>query len=226
MPPTPTPFQVGSKIPKMIGLTQMGAIKLHDFIDGAWALLLTFPQDFHPVWMTELGMLTKLKPQFDARNCRVIGLSIGSLKQQARFIDDVNETQDVQVNFPVIADETGELSRSLGLVSTSAPANGSEHFLLPYSAAFILDIDMTARFVFYYPVSIGRNLYEFIRVLDGLQLAAFNQVVLPTNWKVNDDVFIEPDISSESAKALFPHGFHEIKPYFRITPSPSITEEE
>ncbi|CAK4669311.1 hypothetical protein LEN26_007072 [Aphanomyces euteiches] len=176
--------------------------------------------------MTELGMLTKLKPQFDARNCRVLGLSISSLKQQARFIDDVNETQDVQINFPIFADESGELSRKLGLIKSSAPGDGFEHFRLPYSAAIILDIDMTARFVFYYPISIGRNLYELIRVLDGLQLAMYNQVVLPTNWKVNDDVVIEPDISSDAAKSLFPHGYHEIKPYFRITPSPAITEEQ
>ncbi|RHZ18113.1 hypothetical protein DYB37_004683 [Aphanomyces astaci] len=141
MPPAAASVRVGSKIPKMIGTTQMGTIKLHDYIDGAWTLLLTFPQDFHPVWATELGMLTKLKPQFDARNCRVLGLSVGSL-------------------------------------------------------------------------------------LDGLQLTAYNQVVLPTNWKVNDDVFIEPDITSDAAKALFPHGFHELKPYFRVTPSPTLTEDQ
>ncbi|ETV72528.1 hypothetical protein, variant 1 [Aphanomyces astaci] len=158
MPPAAASVRVGSKIPKMIGTTQMGTIKLHDYIDGAWTLLLTFPQDFHPVWATELGMLTKLKPQFDARNCRVLGLSVGSLKQQARFLDDVNETQDVQVNFPIFADESGDLSRTLGLISPSAPVHGSEHFKLPYSAAFLLDIDMIVQFVFYYPVAVGRNL--------------------------------------------------------------------
>ncbi|RHY98988.1 hypothetical protein DYB35_011206 [Aphanomyces astaci] len=222
MPPAAASVRVGSKIPKMIGTTQMGTIKLHDYIDGAWTLLLTFPQDFHPVWATELGMLTKLKSQFDARNCRVLGLSVGS----PRFLDDVNETQDVQVNFPIFADESGDLSRTLGLISPSAPVHGSEHFKLPYSAAFLLDIDMIVQFVFYYPVAVGRNLYEFIRVLDGLQLTAYNQVVLPTNWKVNDDVFIEPDITSDAAKALFPHGFHELKPYFRVTPSPTLTEDQ
>ncbi|OQR95140.1 peroxidase [Achlya hypogyna] len=222
----PPPFQVGMKIPKLVGSTQLGAIKLHDFIDGAWALLVTFPQDFHPVWATELGMLAKLKPQFDVRNCRVLGLSIGSLKEQARFIEDVNETQDVQVNFPIFADESGLLSRMLGLVHATAPAAGTDHGFLPYSAAYIIDVDMAVRFVFQYPMSIGRNLYEFIRVLDGLQLAAYNQIVLPTNWKINDDVFVEPDITSDAAKALFPNGFHEIKPYFRVTPAPVISEDQ
>ncbi|OQR86566.1 hypothetical protein THRCLA_22960 [Thraustotheca clavata] len=121
-------IQVGMKIPKLIGSTQLGSIKLHDYIDGAWALLVTYPQDFHPVWMTEIGMLTKLKPQFDVRNCRLLGLSIGSLKEQARFIDDVNETQDVQVNFPIFADESGSLSRSLGLVNELAPANSADPY--------------------------------------------------------------------------------------------------
>ncbi|EQC41185.1 hypothetical protein SDRG_01161 [Saprolegnia diclina VS20] len=225
MAPAPT-LQVGMKIPKLVGSTQMGAIKLHDFIDGAWALLLTFPQDFHPVWITELGMLAKLKPQFDVRNCRVLGLSIGSLKNQARFLDDVNETQDTQVNFPIFADESGLLSRMLGLVNPTSAPSSADHAVLPYSAAFLMDVDMVIRFAFYYPMSIGRNLYEFIRVLDGLQLAAYNQVVLPTNWKINDDVFVEPDISSEAAKALFPNGFHEIKPYFRVTPAPVLSEDQ
>ncbi|GLE07308.1 hypothetical protein PINS_up017438 [Pythium insidiosum] len=171
-------------------------------------------------------MLQKLKDQFDARNCRILGLHIDSLKRQESFLADVNETQEVKVSFPVVADADGELSRALGLIAANAPKHTADAHRLPYSCTIVLDIDLTVRFISYYPLSVGRNWYEVLRAVDAFQLATFNQVVTPTNWRINEDVFVEPDLKTDAAKKLFPQGFHEIKPYLRITASPAINEEK
>ncbi|TYZ64464.1 hypothetical protein PybrP1_001724 [[Pythium] brassicae (nom. inval.)] len=226
MPTAPKELQIGSKLPNLIGQTQVGVVRVHDYLEGAWGVLCTFPQTHHPVWATELGMLQKLKEQFDARNCRVVALNIDSLKRQEQFLRDVNETQDVKLSFPVLADESGELSRALGLVPASAPKHAADLHRLPFACTAVLDIDLTVRFLAYYPICVGRNLYEVLRALDAFQLAVLNQVVAPTNWKVNDDVFVEPELTSDAAKRLFPQGFHEIRPYFRITASPAISEDK
>uniref|UniRef100_K3XAE5 Thioredoxin domain-containing protein n=1 Tax=Globisporangium ultimum (strain ATCC 200006 / CBS 805.95 / DAOM BR144) TaxID=431595 RepID=K3XAE5_GLOUD len=225
VPVVPKELQIGAKLPNIIGQTQVGVVGVHDYMDGAWGVLCTFPQTHHPVWMTELGMMQKLKDQFDARNCRLLALNIDSVKQQEQFLQDVNETQDVKVNFPVVADENGEISRTLGLVPASAPKHAADLHRLPFGCTIVLDVDLTVRFLSYYPICVGRNFYEVLRAVDAFQLAIFNQVVTPTNWKINEDVFVEPDITSDAAKKLFPQGFHEIKSYFRITASPAINDE-
>lgn len=226
MPTAPKELQIGLKLPNLIGQSQVGVVRVHDYLDGAWGVLCTFPQTHHPVWATELGMLQKLKEQFDARNCRVVALNIDSLKRQEQFLQDVNETQDVKLSFPVLADESGELSRALGLVPATAPKHAADLHRLPFACTVVLDIDLTVRFLSYYPICVGRNLYEVLRALDAFQLATLHQVVAPTNWKVNEDVFVEPEVTSDAAKKLFPHGFHEIKSYLRITASPAITEDK
>jgi thioredoxin-dependent peroxiredoxin len=226
MPPgVPKELQIGAKLPNVIGQTQLGVVRVHDYMDGAWGLICTFPQTHHPVWLTELGMLQKLADQFEARNCRVLALHIDSLSRQETFLQDVNETQEVKVGFPVMADDTGELSRSLGLVAAMAPKGAADSHKLPFSCTILLDIDLTVRYIAYYPVSVGRNLYEVLRLLDAFQLATFHQIVTPTNWKVNEDVFVEPAITSDAAKKLFPQGMYEIKSYVRITASPAITDD-
>lgn len=222
----PKELRIGAKLPDLIGQTQVGVVRVHDYLDGAWGVICTFPQTHHPVWATELGMLQKLKEQFDARNCRLLALNIDSLKRQQQFLQDVNETQDVKLSFPVLADESGELSRVLGLIAPNAPKHAADLHRLPFACTIVLDIDLTVRFLSYYPICVGRNLYEVLRALDAFQLAVLNQVVAPTNWKVNEDVFVEPEITSDAAKKLFPQGLHEIKPYFRITASPAITEDK
>ncbi|KAF1330699.1 Peroxiredoxin protein, partial [Globisporangium splendens] len=218
-------LQIGAKLPNIIGQTQVGVVRVHDYMDGAWGVLCTFPQTHHPVWMTELGMMQKLKDQFDARSCRLLALNIDSVKQQEHFLQGVNETKDVKVSFPVIADENGEISRTLGLVPASATKHAADLHRLPFGCTIVLDIDLTVRFLSYYPICVGRNFYEVLRAVDAFQLAIFNQVVTPTNWKINEDVFVEPDITSDAAKKLFPQGFHEIRPYLRITASPAINDE-
>ena len=228
---------VGDKIKDIQGESQLGWIRLRDLISGAWGLVITFPMDYHPVWATvcvsyesymikdfflqELGALAKLKSEFDARNCRILGLHVSTAERQDTFIAHVNETQEVEVNFPLIYDIDAKISKRNGLVPQDFDSVTKP---FKYSTILLYDLDLTLRFSMQYPTSVGRNIYEVIRALDALQLSKFNQVVTPTNWKVNDDVFVEPDVTSEAAKLLFPQGFHEIKPYFRITPSPAVVE--
>ncbi|KAF1783683.1 Peroxiredoxin, C-terminal [Phytophthora cactorum] len=200
--------QVGSKLPDLVGESQVGVVRAHDYLAGAWGIICSFPQARHPTWLSELGALQKLHDQFEARNARVLALHVASLREQSPFLSDVNETQEVKVGFPVLADEDGELSRRLGLVAAGAPKHAADAGRLPFSCTIVLDLDLTV-----------------IRALDALQLCTFEQVVTPVNWKVSDDVFVEPDVTATAAKKLFPQGTHEIKSYVRLTASPSISND-
>jgi hypothetical protein len=126
----------------------------------------------------------------------------------------------------LLADEDGELSRRLGLVAAGAPKHAADAGRLPFSCTLVLDLDLTVRMLTYYPMGVGRNFYEVLRALDALQLSTFEQVVTPVNWKVSDDVFVEPDVTADAAKKLFPQGTHEIKPYVRLTASPSMGNDK
>ncbi|KAG7397169.1 hypothetical protein PHYBOEH_001163 [Phytophthora boehmeriae] len=218
--------QVGTKLPDLVGESQVGVVRVQDYLAGSWGIICSFPQARHPVWLTELGMLQKLRDQFDARSARVLALHVSSLREQAPFLSDVNETQEVKVGFPVLADEDGELSRRLGLIATGAPKHAADAGRLPFSCTIILDLDLTVRMLSYYPMGVGRNFYEVLRAVDALQLSIFEQVVTPVNWKVSEDVFVDPDLTSDAAKKLFPQGTHEIKPYLRLTASPSMGNEK
>ncbi|KAG7378161.1 hypothetical protein PHYPSEUDO_010463 [Phytophthora pseudosyringae] len=214
--------QVGSKLPDLAGESQVGVVRAHDYLAGTWGIICSFPQARHPTWLSELGALQKLHDQFEDRNARVLALHVASLREQSPFLADVNETQQVKLGFPVLADEDGELSRRLGLVTAGAPKHAADAGRLPFSCTLVLDLDLTVRMLTYYPMGVGRNFYEVLRALDALQLSTFEQVVTPVNWKVSDDVFVEPDVTADAAKKLFPQGTHEIKPYVRLTASPSM----
>ncbi|EGZ30088.1 hypothetical protein PHYSODRAFT_467644 [Phytophthora sojae] len=176
--------QVGSKLPDLVCESQVGVVRAQDYLSGCWGIVCSFPQAKHPVWLSELGMLQKLHDQFEARNARVLALHVSSVREQTPFLADVNETQEVKLGFPVMADEDGELSRRLGLVAAGAPKHAADAGRLPFSCTI--------------------------------------QVVTPVNWKVSDDVFVQPDVTADAAKKLFPQGTHEIKPYVRLTASPSM----
>ncbi|RLN62882.1 hypothetical protein BBJ29_002687 [Phytophthora kernoviae] len=152
--------------------------------------------------------------------------NVAKAARPAPFLSDVNETQEVKVGFPVLADEDGELSRRLGVIAAGAPKHAADAGRLPFSCMIILDLDLTVRMLSYYPMGVGRNFYEVLRALDALQLSTFEQVVTPVNWKVSEDVFVEPDVTADAAKKLFPQGTHEIKPYLRLTASPSMGNDK
>lgn len=211
----PSSIEMGKALPETSGESQLGAIRIRDYMEGAWGLILTFPRGEDPVWSTELGMLAKLKSEFDARDCRLLAINVTSLESQKDFIADVNETQDVALNFPIMADPH---SKTLSKLCGPPPHLSSSMILL--------DTEHNVQMVWSYPTCVGKNLYEVLRALDALQVCLYNQVVTPTNWQINDDVFIEPGVTTEAAKQLFPQGFHEIKSYFRITPSPAVVADD
>ena len=212
------PLLLGDEIPNFSCKTQKGEIVLHDYITGGWTVLFSYPTDFTPVCTTEFGMLAKLAPEFSARNCKVIGLSIDSVDSHEAWIKDVNETQDTEVEFPIIADEKGEIARSLGMCPPQAPHAVSGEVTV--RALYIISPQRTVQMKMTYPTNVGRNFYEVLRCLDALQLSEYHQVGTPANWKNGEDVLILPHVDDVAAKDLFPKGFTPIKPYLRVTPMP------
>lgn len=219
---TATPILIGDEVPNFSAETQLGKISFHHFIEGAWCMLFTHPGDFTPVCTTEFGMLSKLKGEFDARNCKVLGLSIDTVADHEAWIKDVNETQDTDVDFPVIADETGAVARLFGCIHPNAP--GAVKGQITVRAVFLIDPQRRCQLQMTYASHTGRNFYEILRCLDALQLTAYHQVATPANWKNGEDVLILPSVPDELAADLFPKGFTTIKSYLRITPMPMIND--
>lgn len=208
--------QVGEEVPNFVAQTQKGEINLHEYITGSWCVLFTHPADFTPVCTTEFGMVAKLKDEFESRNVKILGLSRNSVDSHEAWIKDINETQDTEVYFPIIADEDSEVSSLLGVC-----ARGME---IVNRTLLIIDPNRKIQLNMVYPTNTGRNFYEVIRCIDSIQLTEYHQVGTPANWKNGEDVVILPTVSNESAMELFPKGFTTIKPYLRITPMPDLAE--
>lgn len=203
-------------VPDFTAQTTKGEINLHDYVTGSWCVLFAHPANFTPVCTTEFGMVAKLAEEFEARNCKILGLSRDTVDAHEAWIKEINETQETEVNFPVIADEDAEISRRLGLCD---PRGRIVHRTL-----YIIDPNRVCQLLLVYPENTGRNFYEVLRTLDSLQLTSYHHVGTPANWAAGEDVVILPDVSEESAQDLFPKGFTTIKPYLRITPMPDFAE--
>lgn len=208
--------QVGNEFPNFTCQTQKGEINLHDYITGSWLMLFSHPMDFTPVCTTEFGTVAKLKEEFEARNCKVLGLSRNSVDSHEAWIKDINETQETEVDFPIFADEDSEVSVLLGV------CNSKEEIV--NRTLFIVDPNRKVQLCLVYPSNTGRNFYEVLRTIDSLQLTEYHQVGTPANWKAGEDVLILPEVSDETAMEIFPKGFSVIKPYLRITPMPDLNE--
>ena len=221
---TATPILIGDEVPNFVAETQLGKISFHNYIEGAWCMLFSHPGDFTPVCTTEFGMLSKLKAEFDARNCKIIGLSIDSVSDHEAWLVDVIETQDTEVEFPVIADESGHVARTFGVIHPNAP--GAVKGQITVRAVFLIDPQRRLQLHMCYAANTGRNFYEIIRALDALQLTAYHQVATPANWKNGEDVLILPSVPDDLATDLFPKGFTTIKSYLRITPMPMIEDDD
>lgn len=214
--------EVGDEAPDFKANTQIGEISFHDYITGGWTIFFSHPSDFTPVCTTEFGMLAKLQDEYDARNCKIIGLSIDSVASHEAWIRDVNETQDTKVTFPVIADEGAKVADLFGMAKkTKAGKN-----IITNRTLLIIDPQRQVQLRMTYPSNTGRNFYEVIRVLDSLQLTEYHQVGTPANWKNGEDVVVLADVTDEAAKVAFPKGFTTIKPYLRITPMPDFAESK
>jgi alkyl hydroperoxide reductase subunit AhpC len=216
-------LQIGSTAPDFVAQTTEGEIRFHDWIGDGWAVLFSHPKDFTPVCTTELGYMAKLKPEFDRRNTKVIGLSVDPVESHKRWSKDIEETQGHAPNYPMIGDGDLAISKLYGMLP--AEAGTSSEGRTPADNAtvrnvYVIGPDKKVKLIIAYPMTTGRNFDEVLRVLDSLQLTAKHQVATPVNWQNGDDVIITAAVSDEAAKTKFPEGWKSPKPYIRIVAQP------
>ncbi len=208
-------IRLGDTAPDFTAPSTQGEIKFHDWLGDSWGVLFSHPKDFTPVCTTELGRVAKLKPEFDKRNVKVIGLSVDPVTDHKKWAGDIEETQGTALNFPLLGDPDRKVSDLYDMIHPKADDT------LTVRSVFIIGPDKKVKLTITYPASTGRNFDEILRVIDSLQLTAKHQVATPVDWKDGEDVIVVPALSDEEAKAKFPKGFRTVKPYLRITPQPS-----
>ena len=205
---------LGDTAPNFTQESTDGPIDLYDFFGDGWGILFSHPADFTPVCTTELGAVAGLKGQFDKRNTKVIGLSVDALASHRDWVKDIEETQNVKLNFPIIADADQKVSNLYSMIQ-------SEDNKMTVRSVFIIDPDKKLRLTITYPAATGRNFAEILRVLDSLQLTDGYKVATPANWRDGEDVIVLPAVSDEDADKLFPKGYETVRPYLRTTPQPN-----
>jgi len=208
-------LQLGDQVPNFTQQSSEGDINFYDWAGDSWVVLFSHPADYTPVCTTELGSVAKLKGEFDKRGVKVIALSVDSAESHNGWIGDINETQGVAVNYPILADEDKKVSDLYGMIHPNANAK------LTVRSVFVIDPAKKLRLTITYPPSTGRNFSEILRVIDSLQLTDNFSVATPVDWKDGDDVVVSPAIPTEEARQRFPKGVTEIKPYLRMTPQPN-----
>jgi alkyl hydroperoxide reductase subunit AhpC len=208
-------LRLGDQAPDFKIDTTEGPIEFHKWLGSSWGILFSHPADFTPVCTTELGMVAKLKGEFDKRNVKVIGVSVDPLDSHKKWIHDINETQNTTVNFPLIADPDRKVADLYDMVHPDGEDNQTVR------SVFIIDPSKTIKLIITYPASTGRNFEEVLRVVDSLQLTAGFQVATPVNWKDGEDCIIVTAVANEEIPEKFPKGHREIKPYLRYTPQPN-----
>ena len=207
-------LQLGDTAPDFEADTTDGTLKFHEWMSDDWAVLFSHPADFTPVCTTELGEVARLKPEFDKRGVKVIGLSVDLLEDHRVWAGDIAETQGHALNFPLIADPDREIADLYGMIHPQADDT------LTVRSVFVIGSDKKVKLTLTYPASTGRNFEEILRVIDSLQLTADHSVATPVNWQHGEDVIIVPSLSDEEAREKFPKGWETVKPYLRVTPQP------
>lgn len=208
-------LRLGDLAPNFKAKTSDGEIDFYEYLGNSWGVLFSHPADYTPVCTTELGRTASLKSEFDKRNVKVIALSVDSVESHKGWINDINETQGVEVNFPLIGDENREIALAYDMIHPNASLTATVRSL------FIIAPDKTIKLMITYPASTGRNFQEILRVIDSLQLTANYGVATPADWKDGEDVVVVPAIKTEDIPAKFPKGFTQVKPYLRMTPQPN-----
>lgn len=208
-------LQLGDTVPDFEADTTEGPIRFHEWIEGSWAVLFSHPKDFTPVCTTELGAVAKLKPEFDRRGTKVIGLSVDPVSEHRAWAGDIEETQGAALNFPLIADPDREIAGLYGMIHPNASDT------LTVRSVYIIGPDKKLKLSLVYPASTGRNFDEILRVIDSLQLTANHSVATPADWKRGEDVIIVPSLSDDQAREKFPGGWKTLKPYLRVVPEPA-----
>ncbi len=216
-------IQIGQVAPDFEADTTQGRIRFHDWIGDGWAILFSHPKDFTPVCTTELGTMAGLKPEFDKRNCKIIGLSVDSVESHHRWEGDIAEVTGHAVTYPMIGDPTLAVSKAYGMLPADAGATSEGRTAATNATVRVVVFigpDKQVKAYLAYPMTAGRNFDEVLRLLDSLQLTAKHKVATPANWQRGQDVIIAGSVSNEDAKTLFPEGWKEPKPYIRIVPQP------
>jgi alkyl hydroperoxide reductase subunit AhpC len=216
-------LQLGDIAPDFEADTTQGRIRFHDWIGDSWAVLFSHPKDFTPVCTTELGYMARLKPEFDKRNTKIIGLSVDPVDKHSKWSDDIRETQGYAPNYPMIGDTDLSISKLYGMLpaTTSGTADGrTPNDNQTVRNVFVIGPDKRVKLIIVYPMSTGRNFDEVLRVIDSLQLTAKHKVSTPVNWKPGEDVIISGSVSDDDAKKAYPSGWKSPKPYIRIVPQP------
>jgi thioredoxin-dependent peroxiredoxin len=207
-------LRIGEVVPDFTAETTEGTIKFHEWIGDSWAILFSHPKNFTPVCTTELGYMAGLKPEFEKRNVKVLGLSVDNVDSHKKWADDIKETQGNAVNFPVIADADQKVARLYDMIHPEV----SDIFTV--RSVFVIGPDKKVKAMITYPASTGRNFDEILRLVDSVQLTAKHSVATPVNWKQGEDCIIVPALSDEQAKEKFPGGWKTLKPYLRIVSQP------
>jgi alkyl hydroperoxide reductase subunit AhpC len=216
-------LRINSEAPDFTAKTTEGTINFHEWIGDGWAILFSHPKDFTPVCTTELGYMASLIPEFEKRNCKVVGLSIDSVGDHEEWLKDIEETQGFAVNYPLIGDSDLKVAKLYDMLPEDAGDTSEGRTAVDNATArtvFLIGPDKKIKAMLIYPMSSGRNFDEILRLLDSNQLTALHQVATPANWKNGEDVIIVPAVSDEEAKKRYPDGWQAPKPYIRIVPQP------
>ena len=217
------PLRLGATAPDFTAETTEGSIKFHDWIGDKWAMLFSHPKDFTPVCTTELGYMAKLKPEFDKRNTKILGLSVDPVGNHTKWAKDIEETQGTAPNYPMIGDPELKVAMAYDMLPEGAGTTSEGRTAADNAtvrSVFVIGPDKKIKAMLTYPMSTGRNFDEVLRLLDSCQLTAKHTVATPVNWKPGQDVIIPPAVSDEQAKAKYPGGWKTLKPYLRIVPQP------
>jgi thioredoxin-dependent peroxiredoxin len=216
-------LRIGAVAPDFEADTTEGRIKFHDWIGDSWAVIFSHPKDFTPVCTTELGYMAKLKPEFDKRNVKVIGLSVDPVSSHGKWAEDIRETQGTAPNYPMIGDTDLSVSKLYGMLPADVGSSSDGRTAMDnmtVRTVYVIGPDKKIKLMISYPMTTGRNFDEVLRVIDSLQLTAKHRVATPVNWKQGEDVIIAGSVSNDEAKKIYPNGWKEPKPYIRIVPQP------
>ena len=216
-------LRIGDEAPDFSAETTDGTISFHDWLGDSWGVLFSHPKDFTPVCTTELGYMAKIKPEFDKRNVKIIGLSVDPVTNHAKWAADIEETQGFAPNYPMIGDPDLTISKAYGMLPASAGSSSEGRTAADNQTVrnvFVVGPDKKIKLILVYPMTTGRNFDEVLRVIDSLQLTAKHKVATPVNWKHGEDVIIAGSVSDDDAKKTYPQGWKSPKPYIRIVPQP------
>ena len=214
---------INDTAPDFTAQSTEGEIHFHDWIGDSWAILFSHPKDFTPVCTTELGYMARIKPDFDRRNVKIIGISVDSTSDHEGWAKDIEETQGAAPNYPIIADADFAVSKAYGMLPSETGGEAADRTAADNQTVrnvFVIGPDKKIKLILVYPMTTGRNFDEVLRVIDSLQLTAKHKVATPANWKQGDDVIIAGSVSDDDAKKIYPQGWKSPKPYIRIVPQP------